>query len=391
MTSGPTWTSYTNPQTGAAEYPSEEDIYGTWHAYTGQAGFSYLLPELELDQLYRVEIDYPDDDRRDITFQLKAATYEDYDYCNHKSNPFLGGVASGDEYGLSDTMITHEAYVRLNATDTAPYLLSVVSGITGYEAGISAIRVYRIDSALTEGAEGSEGGRSFGYYFEETLTTGHWYEHFGGDPDAPTIEAQIETLHNWAEMNRFMGANVMMPTVSGYGGNLYSSSVLVGMQNKSIDYMRLGALIADSYGQTYIPELMPETSYYFDETEMGVWEENGVMQFATDAARDYVMYDSSGNLSYNGYSCIFNPLNPQVQDVFISMIREVADRISDADSFAGVASRLMLDWHWRGFNGLPGLEYGYGDGTIAAFEADTQIDVPGPVEGDFGDRLPDAV
>ncbi len=83
-----------------------------------------------------------------------------------------------------------------------------------------------------------------------------------------------------------------------------------------------------------------------------------------------------------GMAPYYNLLNPQVQESMLAVIREVITRYAGHGSFTGLAVQLSGE----GYAQLPGPGWGMDDATIAQFERDTRIDVPGRGPGRFGQR-----
>jgi hypothetical protein len=83
-----------------------------------------------------------------------------------------------------------------------------------------------------------------------------------------------------------------------------------------------------------------------------------------------------------GLAPYYNLLHPQVQAEIVSLVDELLDRYGNHPAMAGLA--IQLDG--RGFSQLPGLEWGFDDATIAAFERATGIMVPGNGSVRFAQR-----
>jgi hypothetical protein len=74
-----------------------------------------------------------------------------------------------------------------------------------------------------------------------------------------------------------------------------------------------------------------------------------------------------------GLAPYYNVLDPRVQQAMLNVLRELISRYARHPSLAGVAVRLSAD----GYAQLPGPDWGLDDGTIARFERDTKLQVPG--------------
>ena len=83
-----------------------------------------------------------------------------------------------------------------------------------------------------------------------------------------------------------------------------------------------------------------------------------------------------------GLAPYYNLLNPRVQKAMLAVVEELVVRYARHPSFAGIAIRLSAD----GYAQLPGPEWGLDDQTMAAFERDSRITVPGEGPDRFARR-----
>ena len=84
-----------------------------------------------------------------------------------------------------------------------------------------------------------------------------------------------------------------------------------------------------------------------------------------------------------GLAPYYNVLHPRVQQAMLGVLRELAGALRRAHpSFAGLAVRLSAD----GYAQLPGPDWGLDDATIARFERDTNLRVPGSGPQRFAQR-----
>lgn len=74
-----------------------------------------------------------------------------------------------------------------------------------------------------------------------------------------------------------------------------------------------------------------------------------------------------------GLAPYYNVFHPSVQEAMLKVVRELSIRYAAHESFGGVALQLSPD----SFALLPGDDWGYDDRTIALFERDTKVRVPG--------------
>ena len=83
-----------------------------------------------------------------------------------------------------------------------------------------------------------------------------------------------------------------------------------------------------------------------------------------------------------GKAPYYNVLHPRVQEAMLQVIRELAGAYGEHPSFAGLALQLSPD----GYAQLPGPEWGLDDATIARFERDMKLRIPGEGPQRFAQR-----
>ncbi len=83
-----------------------------------------------------------------------------------------------------------------------------------------------------------------------------------------------------------------------------------------------------------------------------------------------------------GMAPYYNVLHPRVQEAMLEAIREVVARYARHPSFAGLGIQLSA----HGYAQLPGPEWGLDDVTIARFEQEMKVRVPGQGPGRFAER-----
>jgi hypothetical protein len=82
---------------------------------------------------------------------------------------------------------------------------------------------------------------------------------------------------------------------------------------------------------------------------------------------------TASQLAKRGLAPYYNPLNPHVQDAMLAVVRELVERYGRHPAFAGLAIELSA----YGYAQLPGEQWGLDDATVAEFERDTRVRVPG--------------
>ncbi len=83
-----------------------------------------------------------------------------------------------------------------------------------------------------------------------------------------------------------------------------------------------------------------------------------------------------------GMGPYYNVLDPLVQEAMLKVVHEMVERYSSHPSFAGLGLGLSAD----GFAQLPGEAWGLDDRTIARFQQEMKVIVPGSGAGRFAER-----
>ncbi len=84
----------------------------------------------------------------------------------------------------------------------------------------------------------------------------------------------------------------------------------------------------------------------------------------------------------HGLAPYYNVLDSRVQEAMLHVIREIVDRYSQHESFAGLGIELSAE----GFSQLPGDAWGLDDRTIEQFGQQMQVRVPGSGQERFAER-----
>jgi len=83
-----------------------------------------------------------------------------------------------------------------------------------------------------------------------------------------------------------------------------------------------------------------------------------------------------------GMAPYYNVLDPRVQEAMLAVVRELTTRYARHPSFGGLALQLVS----HGYAQLPGPQWGLDDATIARFEQDARLRVPGSGPDRFAER-----
>jgi hypothetical protein len=314
------------------------------------SGFSYRIDLPETDVPYLLDLEFPDDARRSVAI-LGYGGYGD-------------GGGKGYETGgmrpFTNSLKHHRVVFWPHAKQVRIALFS-----TQYlcRAAASRITVSRFEDGLVPASKVKlRGGRQFSFWFEE----GDNWRHLVG-VTSQAMPDMFTGLDRLARFCRYFGGNGMSLPAVGYQGAFFRTDFLDGFGVPDYDVTRLALLICEKYGMGFIPEIFP-SQWYLNRVEL-----------PRRAARpeDIHSFDCHGAPEGNGAnSCDLNPLHPVVQKLWIDALGDLADKLRDSPSFQGVTARAD-EWLFRGDFNLPGLYWGYGDWTMAQFERDRGIQVPG--------------
>lgn len=337
-------------------------------------GFSYGIQLPDDRSTYLLAVDYPDDAFRSVGFWLNDGAKG-----NTEGRVLTGGVETGGQYSLSGGMLRHEAFFWPRGTNC---VFAAVNLNRGSRAAASRIRVYRVAGPLPAVPAGIRRGRLAGAFFEEN---GRWKRHFGMEHDSEAIHSQVfenlKSMERWGEWNRFVGENLMCPSLVAYGGVQYPSRVISGTCIQPVNEARMLAFVAEKYGCRLMPHITLHGDSVFD-ARMGISVEKSVradgktVETPRFADPDVVEWSRIGTTEIPWRTWSYNPLHPKVQEYMVAAIDEIAAMLADSPAFAGVSLRLPLSWQFSGITGLNHGDYGYGDFTMRLFESETGIKVP---------------
>lgn len=316
--------------------------------------FAYRFRNVEAQQPYLVEMDYPDDRLRTFAIALRERTPLSY--------PVAGGVDSGGEFSLSNKMLTQSLLFWPRAPGTRVTLLNAHDG---RRAAAAKIRVYRLEDALEPLVAEGTAGRHFLNWYEEGSNFLSMY----GAPDDSATGLHIAT-ERWARAVRNMGGTVLAPTVLVYSFALYPSRYNLAFSRPDLDYLQRILLTAEKHGLKVLPELHPRA----DEL---VWPYAGLpdpkpnLMVSKDGQTNFYQTDGKTRI----YPPLYNPLFPANQDWYVEMIGELADRYSNSPALLGVNLRLM-QWANAALNNFHSLDWGYDDFTVELFKRETASSLP---------------
>jgi hypothetical protein len=333
-------------------YPAGGSAYRKYNS-----GFAYAVDVPEAQQPYLMEVTYPDDDRRTVNVFVAEKVGD-----NEFPSQLYTGYETGDWYELSNKMQTEQLVFWARSTTVRAAILSKNPGM---RAAAAHIKVYKLDEGLPAGPTPRADGRLMASWMEEPT---RWLQHGWPSTDLGPMERDFVGIQRYVQLCRFHGFNAVMPTEAIYQSPTYYSDVLEGWFVQPYDAVRIVALMAEKYGIKYIPEL-----HISDQA----WFRSRVVEKLVPNPDELYLYSRLGTRGGTSVDTpTWDPLHPAIQEEYLKILGELADKLSDSPAFAGISSRLM-SWVWQSWNGLPSLNWGYSDWDMATFTRETGSKVPG--------------
>lgn len=331
---------------------------------TQRSRYAIKLTLPEADAAYVVEVDYPDDKPRtmEILAQTTAGGGREYE--------LQTGVYCGDEYPLSNRVLTHRCVLWAKSKEMA---LVFMTAEEGRPAAVCGMRIFRLNGRLPNNlalpaapVKGTR--RHVGIYYEDpALCYG-----FGGHDTMPHFEKTISRLMDYME---YSGQDLFMYPGVWYHGPLYPSrSQGVAMSRTHPDsFMDYVLRRFSDRGLSFIPTL---NVHDLSTLTRHKCTEELLASNTMPASPLMIFADGMPNMGgWHGTPPNYNPLHPEVRQAFLTMIDEMLELYGDYPSFKGICFHLprhvML---WFGH-----ADAGYNDYCIDAFTKDTGIAIP--VEG----------
>ncbi len=195
----------------------------------------------------------------------------------------------------------------------------------------------------------------------------------------------VEYLH-------YVGYNALMLSVLADGSTIYPSTTVpatprydngayfaTGQDPIRKDVLEMLLRMFDREGLQLIPALefaspLPELEALLDR---GGAEAEGVSWIGPEGTSWRQVHGT-----HKGRAPYYNVLHPRVQESMLAVVRELVAGYAQHPAFAGLA--LQLSPH--GYAQLPGPQWGLDDATIAQFEQDLKLRVPGSGPRRFAER-----
>ena len=194
----------TNPN---LPHPPKSPAYRKYNS-----GFSYAIDVPEEQELYMIEVDYPDDDRRTVNVVIAEPSQGPgrWMYCQ-----LYSGYETGDWFELSNTMQTTRALFWSRGKTVRAAILSKNPGM---RAAAARVRVYQVKGGLTEGGAPTDGGRLMVQWMEEPT---RWLQHGVPSRKLSEVAQNFVAIDRYLSLCRYHGFNAVSPTEACYQGGTF--------------------------------------------------------------------------------------------------------------------------------------------------------------------------
>ena len=174
-------------------------------------------------------------------------------------------------------------------------------------------------------------------------------------------------VDRWLREAKFLAPTSVSPTASVYGSQMYPSSLLSAFSPRpDSDLLRAMLIDAERYGLRVMPQLSPRA----DEILTGL--EKPGSRLLISRTGQMKLFGANQEIERPPY---YNALDPAVQDWYVAVVGELADRYQTFPSFEGVDLRIMA-WSNAALNNLVSLDWGYDALTVARFAAENGFSLP---------------
>jgi len=307
--------------------------------------------------LYCFEFDYPDDKARVGEIIIEPCKRPSHHY------EMQCGYACGKEFALTGRTLTHRVLYWTVADD----VVAVLRTLHGMPAALTAVRVYELEeggvpAAAIPPALGKTPRRSFVYYSEDTPIVFC----FGSDQTSP---ARFDELFNrLAAVMKYVGQDTLAYPGVWYDGIIEGAGGVYNPQEHAKDFLQGVFEKFDREGLGVMPLEHRLGSPYPQRLVTRARMRDGSLHDSPIAIFD------TGYPNWGGhhFSCSdFNIQHPSVQKRYFDDIDFLIAQGKDHPSFRGVGFHLAkYSPGWYG-----GIESGYNDYSIAAFEKATGVKV----------------
>ncbi len=305
-----------------------------------------------------VEIEWPDDKERSMSFYLFVASERK----QHRDR-LSGGVHSGGEYPLSGSM---QKTRYLFYPESKNYLFEVRTLTDGLPAAVSRLKIYTLANRLPKlSVETPENlpTRNIGHLDEDQSFEINMPPH---STSPHRFGYAISIMENLLDHNDYTGQNTLSYPVLRYSWSHLDTYPVnnIGSKMRVTGWIELLMDMMEQRQQNFFPSINLYT--IAGDIEMSPAEQQALVK------QGQFLYDNTGKaIVYGSPKAIGNnPVHPAVKKRFLSQIDALLHRFGDHAAFKGI----NLWMHTPVF--FTSLKRGYGDYTIALFEKESGLKVP---------------
>ena len=315
------------------------------------SGMAYVFPVPAPDKPLVIDIEFPDDSRRNVAF----TGFGGY------GGSGGAGYETGFTFPISNTMKSLRiiAWPQTDTMEDGCVRLGMFATQYGTTAAASKITVSRFEDDLVPVEKlAKRGGREYGLWWEE----GGTWPNIVGIPRNRNVSVWMRAVDRFARLARYYGCTgLSLPGIS-YDSVFCRTDRYPGaFCEDEFDLIRLEALYAERYGMSVFPELFPCQVY-----ERFVYLPSLVKNRHDVRATDAYGCEIGAEIGGGGT----NPLHPVVQQFWIDLLGEMADKLRDSPAFRGLQNRAD-SWRFSGSFLFTGIEQGYDDWSVALYEKET--------------------
>lgn len=363
------------------------------HEYgRGAPFFSYQFTFQHPGDWYLMVLEYPDDADRWIGVSCSTTLTDVHN--NSKAGP---SVWTGGKYPLSGKMKELRWIYR---SGPGPHTIDIIAVQLNHTAAAARLRIYHLDELPALGVN-PPGERSLGLLTERTTRWAGFGHTFGPTrqpprqlPTAPGdyqplperlqyLREALDACEHYTQYLRFTGQNLHVMGCHQYsdGNTPFTPPQMLPASRVPRDLREMAVRVFGRNGISVIASIEYDGNnclrdeYPFNDGQVALGADTALLVSREGAQ------PSGRPPNERGYSPGWNFLHPRVEELALSVAADVAAKFADQPNFLGVNWTQYLTGEWNPGYGSRSwsdpLLYSYDDATIARFEKDTGLDVPG--------------
>jgi len=359
------------------------------------AALSYRFEFARPQSWYLMVLEYPNDAERWTGISVNSAArttgresgYAPWQIFEAPWSTSGPSIVTGGKYPLDDQM--HEMS-WLQWADSEIQTLEMVNLVEGLPAAGARVRIYRVESPLPAIKIDESGERFFGIHTERARSLGRTFADTDGmdmyqnrydklsydmvDRFTQRLRWYFDAVTNYTEYLRFTGQNFHVMGAFQYdtGNTPYAAPERVEGDGRLLQDIRDIALrVFEQNGIT-----MMSMVEYVGHQDLRI--KHAASNHMVGEGADVVTFVSKDG-EQGGWH--INPLHPATEEGYLRVVDDLAAKFSHSPAWKGIYYFVYIDG--GGFGPAPvalhhsPLDFCYSDATMAAFESDTGVRVPG--------------